>query len=165
VQWFAEAVLPLIRASLPDVRFVIVGSKPTEDVLRLKQQPGIEVTGFVEDVRVYVAAAALCVVPLKIARGLQNKVLEAMAMGKAVVCTAQSLEGIRASDGVEVVVANEAADFAAQVVSLIGQPERCEELGRQARRCMERGYSWEANLRQLDALLGPPAADACAAQS
>ncbi len=165
VQWFASAVLPLIRAQLPEVRFIIVGSKPTDDVLRLRQQPGIEVTGFVADVRVYVAAAALCVVPLKIARGLQNKVLEAMAMGKAVVCTSQSLEGIRASNGVEVVVADEAEDFAAQVVSLIGQPERREELGRQARRCMERDYSWEANLRQLDTLLGPPGPDVRAAQS
>ncbi|MEO8062843.1 MAG: TIGR03087 family PEP-CTERM/XrtA system glycosyltransferase [Pseudomonadota bacterium] len=166
VQWFADEVLPLIRAKLPEVRFIIVGSKPTEAVLKLRARPGIEVTGFVDDVRVYVSAAALCVVPLKIARGLQNKVLEAMAMGKTVVCTSQSLEGIRARDGVEVVVAEEAPEFAAQVVSLLGQPERAGEIGRQARRCMERGYSWEANLRQLDVLLGPePGAAMSAAHS
>ncbi|HLA71753.1 MAG TPA: TIGR03087 family PEP-CTERM/XrtA system glycosyltransferase [Steroidobacteraceae bacterium] len=158
VQWFADAVLPRIRAALPEVRFVIVGSKPTEAVVSLKQRPGIEVTGFVDDVRVYVADAALCVVPLKIARGLQNKVLEAMAMGKAVVCTSQALEGIRAGNGIEVVVADEEADFAAQVVSLLEQPERAAEIGRQARRCMERSYSWEANLRQLDTLLDSPLA-------
>jgi sugar transferase (PEP-CTERM/EpsH1 system associated) len=159
VQWFADSVLPRIQAAVPGVRFVIVGSKPTEEVLRLKQRPGIEVTGFVDDVRTYVTAAALCVVPLKIARGLQNKVLEAMAMGKAVVCTSQSLEGIRASHGVELVVADEEAAFAAEVVSLLGQPERAAELGRQARRCMERGYSWEANLAQLDTLLKPDAVE------
>jgi sugar transferase (PEP-CTERM/EpsH1 system associated) len=153
VQWFADEVLPAIQAKLPDVRFVIVGSKPTDAVLKLKQRPGIEVTGFVDDVRIHVGAAALCVVPLKIARGLQNKVLEAMAMGKAVVCTSQSLEGIRASNGVEVAVADEAGEFAAQVVSLLGQPERAAEIGRAARRCMERSYSWDANLRQLDDLL------------
>jgi len=158
VQWFADAVLPRIRAVLPDVRFVIVGSKPTEAVLKLKQRPGIEVTGFVDDVRDYVADAALCVVPLKIARGLQNKVLEAMAMGKAVVCTSQSLEGIRATDGVEVVVADEEAQFAAQVVTLLGSPGRGEEIGRQARRCMEQSYSWEANLKLLDTVL--PAGEA-----
>ena len=163
VEWFADEVLPLVAAQLPGVRFVIVGSKPTEAVLKLGQRPGIEVTGFVDDVRVYVAAAALCVVPLKIARGLQNKVLEAMAMGKAVVCTSQSLEGIRASNGVEVVVADEAAEFAAQVLSLLGQPERAADIGRAARRCMERSYSWEANLRQLDTLLGPESGAALAA--
>ncbi|MEJ0084612.1 MAG: TIGR03087 family PEP-CTERM/XrtA system glycosyltransferase [Pseudomonadota bacterium] len=157
VQWFADAVLPLIQQSVPGVRFVIVGSKPTEDVLRLKQRPGIEVTGFVEDVRSYVADAALCVVPLKIARGLQNKVLEAMAMGKAVICTSQSLEGIRARLGVEVLVADEAAAFAAEVVGLLGRPERAAQIGRDARRCMERGYSWDANLAQLDLLLKPGA--------
>ena len=79
----------------PDIRFIIVGSKPTEAVRRLAERPGIEVTGFVQDVRTYVADAAVCVAPLTIARGVQNKVLEAMAMGKAVVCTPQALEGIR----------------------------------------------------------------------
>jgi sugar transferase (PEP-CTERM/EpsH1 system associated) len=159
VLWFADTVLPLIQQAVPDVRFVIVGSKPTADVLRLKQRPGIEVTGFVQDVRSYVTDAALCVVPLKIARGLQNKVLEAMAMGKAVVCTSQSLEGIRASHGVEIVVADEAAAFAAEIVGLLGKPERAARIGREARRCMERGYSWDANLAQLDVLLKPDAVD------
>jgi sugar transferase (PEP-CTERM/EpsH1 system associated) len=152
VQWFADAVLPRIRAELPDVRFIIVGSKPTDAVKRLAQRPGIEVTGFVDDVRAYVANASLCVVPLKIARGVQNKVLEAMAMGKAVVCTSQSLEGIRANVGVDVMVADEEADFAAQVVSLLREPQRAAEIGSRARASMERSYSWEANLRALDVL-------------
>jgi sugar transferase (PEP-CTERM/EpsH1 system associated) len=153
VQWFADAVLPRIRAELPDTRFVIVGSKPTEAVRRLAERPGIEVTGFVQDVRDYVANAAACVVPLKIARGLQNKVLEAMAMGKAVVCTSQSLEGIRANHGADLLVADDEAGFAAQVVDLLQSPQRAEEIGRNARRCVERNYSWEANLRPLDSLL------------
>jgi sugar transferase (PEP-CTERM/EpsH1 system associated) len=159
VQWFADAILPRIVATRPDVRFVIVGSKPTEEVLKLSQRPGIEVTGFVDDVRVYVAGAAVCVVPLKIARGLQNKVLEAMAMGKAVVCTSQALEGIRATDGTEVIVADDDAGFAAQVLDLLGKPERAAEIGRQARRRMERDYSWEANLRQLDTFVAQPMTD------
>ena len=103
--------------------------------------------------RDYVASAAACVVPLKIARGLQNKVLEAMAMGKAVVCTSQSLEGIRANHGADLLVADDEAGFAAQVVNLLQSPQRAEEIGRNARRCMERSYSWEANLRPLDSLL------------
>lgn len=155
VQWFADAVLPRIRATLPEVRFVIVGSKPTEAVQQLATRPGIEVTGFVDDVRVFLADASVCIVPLKIARGLQNKVLEAMAMGKAVVCTSQSLEGIRASVGDDVIVADDEAGFASQVLNLLQSPQRAEEIGRNARRCMENNYSWEANLRPLDALLEP----------
>lgn len=153
VQWFADAVLPRIRAAVPGATFVIVGSKPTDDVRRLAERPGIEVTGFVDDVRQYLANAALCVVPLKIARGVQNKVLEAMAMGKAVVCTSQSLEGIRARNGADVVVADEEADFADQVVRLLRSPADAAVLGANARRCVEQGYSWDANLRPLDALL------------
>jgi sugar transferase (PEP-CTERM/EpsH1 system associated) len=153
VQWFADAVLPRIRATLPEVRFVVVGSKPTEAVRRLAERPGIEVTGFVEDVRTYLQNAALCVVPLKIARGLQNKVLEAMAMGKAVVCTPQSLEGIRARVGEDVLVADDEDGFARQVVDLLQSPQRAAQIGRNARGCVEQNYSWEANLRPLDALL------------
>jgi glycosyltransferase involved in cell wall biosynthesis len=153
VTWFADEVLPLIHAQRPDVHFIVVGSRPTEGVKRLAERPGIEVTGFVDDVRGFVQDAALCVVPLKIARGVQNKVLEAMAMGKTVVCTSQSLEGIRASDGVDVVVADEPAAFAARVLDLLQAPRLAEEIGRRARLCVERGYSWDANLRPLDALL------------
>jgi sugar transferase (PEP-CTERM/EpsH1 system associated) len=153
VQWFADSVLPRIRATLPAVRFIIVGSKPTEAVRQLGTRPGIEVTGFVDDVRVFLAEAAVCIVPLKIARGLQNKVLEAMAMGKAVVCTSQSLEGIRASVGEDVIVADDEAGFASQVLNLLQAPQRAGEIGRNARRCVEKHYSWEANLRPLDALL------------
>jgi glycosyltransferase involved in cell wall biosynthesis len=153
VQWFADAVLPLIHAELPQARFVIVGSKPSEAVQRLAQRPGIEVTGFVPDVREHLGNAAVCVVPLQIARGVQNKVLEAMAMGKAVVATAQSLEGIRATPGVEVLEGKAEADFAAQVVSLLRAPGRAEEIGRAARACVEKNYSWAANLAPLDQLL------------
>jgi polysaccharide biosynthesis protein PslH len=158
VQWFADEVLPLIRAQIPGTRFVIVGSKPAESVRRLADRPGIEVTGFVEDVRSYVANARVCVVPLRIARGVQNKVLEAMAMGKAVVGTAQSMEGIRATLGEDMIAADGAGEFAAAVVGLLRSPERAALIGGNARRCVERGYSWEANLRGLDALLRPVAA-------
>jgi glycosyltransferase involved in cell wall biosynthesis len=130
-----------------------VGSKPTEAVRRLAELPGIEVTGFDEDLRTYLQNAALCEVPLKIARGLQNKVLEAMAMGKAVVCTPQSLEGIRARVGEDVLVADDEDGFARQVVNLLQSPQRAAQIGRNARGCVEQNYSWEANLRPLDALL------------
>lgn len=153
VQWFADEVLPKIVAAVPGTRFVVVGSKPTEAVLRLADRPGIAVTGYVEDVRTYLRNASVCVVPLKIARGLQNKVLEAMAMGKAVVSTPEAIEGIRAEVGVDVLVAGDAPAFAAAVIDLLKSRERAGEIGGRARRCMEKSYSWEANLRVLDEAL------------
>ena len=153
VQWFADEVMPLILARHADARFVIVGSRPTEAVRKLANRPHITVTGFVEDVREHVAAAAVCVAPLKIARGIQNKVLEAMAMGKPVVCTPQALEGIRAPRDEAVLVAAEPAEFAARVLELLQAPARAAQLGANARQCVEQGYSWAANLRPLDALL------------
>ena len=153
VLWFADEVLPRIHAVKPEARFIIVGSKPTDEVRALARRPGIDVTGFVDDVRKYVAEATVCVVPLKVARGVQNKVLEAMAMGKAVVCTPQSHEGIRAPQGSAVLVAHDAAEFAARVLELLDAPERAAAIGAAARRCMEQDYSWEANLRPLDRLL------------
>jgi polysaccharide biosynthesis protein PslH len=158
VQWFADEVLPLIQAQLPATRFVIVGSKPVESVRLLANRPGIEVTGFVDDVRIHVAAARVCVVPLRIARGLQNKVLEAMAMGKAVVGTPQALEGIRATIGADLIAAADASDFASAVLELLRSPARAAQVGGNARRCVERGYTWAANLRSLDDILSAGAA-------
>ena len=96
VTWFAEDIFPKIKAAVPEVVFYVVGSRPTAAVQKLGQIPGIRVTGFVEDVRDYLSIATVCVVPLRIARGIQNKVLEAMAMGRAVVSTRDAIEGIRA---------------------------------------------------------------------
>jgi len=165
VQWFANEVLPLVRARRPDVRFVIVGSRPTDAVRRLAERPHVVVTGFVDDVRGYIADAAVCVVPLKVARGIQNKVLEAMAMGKPVVCTPEAFEGIRAPRGEAVIVATDAQDFAARVLELLDSAPRAAQVGAGARRCVEQNYSWDANLRPLDELLAdggsahsPPAA-------
>jgi len=159
VQWFADEVFPQIRAQLPGTRFVIVGSKPADSVRRLASRPGIEVTGYVDDVRTFVAGASVCVVPLRIARGVQNKVLEAMAMGKAVVGTAQAMEGIRASVGEDLIAVEGAPAFAAAVIDLLNSQERTAQLGASARRCMERSYSWDSNLHALDLML-PDAAGA-----
>jgi glycosyltransferase involved in cell wall biosynthesis len=118
----------------------------------LAASPGVFVTGFVDDVREYVAAAAVCVAPLRIARGIQNKVLEAMAMGKATVCTPQAIEGIMAAGGDETLVAGEADAFAASVAGLLRDPQRADSIGRAARKMVERQYSWPGNLRLLDDL-------------
>lgn len=153
-QWFAQAVFPHIREVFPDARFVIVGSRPSRGVRHLAETiSGVRVTGFVEDVREYIGAADICVVPLRIARGIQNKVLEGMAMGKAVVTTREGFEGIEASPGRDLRVARSASDFAAHVVDLLAHPEKRLETGRRAREFVERSHSWDGNLAFLETLL------------
>jgi sugar transferase (PEP-CTERM/EpsH1 system associated) len=153
VQWFAEAVLPLIRARAPRVSFFIVGARPTPDVQALARLPGVTVTGTVPDVRPYVAHAAMSVAPLRIARGIQNKVLEAMAMAKAVVVSPEALEGIDAADGAEVVLASQPAQYADAIVALLADDGRRMALGRAARARVEAAYGWEARLAALAPLL------------
>ena len=152
VQWFVERVFPRIRAAIPATAFYIVGSRPTTDIRRLEHIEGIVVTGFVEDVRDYLAAANLCVVPLRIARGIQNKILEAMAMGKPVVTTSQAFEGIKAVSGQEIIPADGEDMFAAAVIDLLQDKQKAESMGAKARRCVETHYSWDRNLNVLDGI-------------
>lgn len=144
VQWFASDIFPPLRARFPDLRFYIVGARPAPAVQALAQQPGIRVTGTVPDVRPYIAHARVAVAPLRIARGIQNKVLEAMAMATPVVVSPQALEGIDAEPGTELVLADGAAQFAAAVAQLLSQQE-CQ-MGKAARAKVERKYSWPSNL-------------------
>jgi sugar transferase (PEP-CTERM/EpsH1 system associated) len=153
IKWFVESVLPRIRGAVSDVELLIVGSRPAAPVMRLATATGIVVTGFVEDVRPYLARASVCIAPLLVARGIQNKVLEAMAMGKAVVCTPQAHEGILAKRGEDLVVAESADDFATAIVGLLLDRDKAKQIGLAARRCVEANYSWEGNLRLLDEIL------------
>ena len=165
VSWFAEAVLPLIRMEIPEALFYVVGRNPGRGVRHLSNCPGVTVTGTVPDVRAYLQHAAVAVAPLKLARGVQNKVLEAMAMARPVVASPQALEGLSVRVPDEALAADDAAAFAEQVVA--GLRGQLPELGAAARRAVLREYSWDACLRGLDDLLGlqsavPVPADACA---
>ncbi|MGW8389866.1 TIGR03087 family PEP-CTERM/XrtA system glycosyltransferase [Pseudoduganella sp. HUAS MS19] len=167
VQWFASEVLPPLRARNPAVRFVIVGARPSAEVQALASQPGVTVTGTVPDVRPYVAHAALSVAPLRVARGIQNKVLEAMAMARAVLVTPQALEGIEAGIGRELLLAEGAQQWlAAACDALAGPPAALETIGAAARARVVADYSWDARLAPLDRMIETPAAqDAGAAQA
>lgn len=156
VQWFADRIFPRIRAAVPDTTFYIVGSRPTTEIRRLERIAGIVVTGFVEDVRDYLAAADVCVVPLRIARGIQNKILEAMAMGKPVVTTSQAFEGIKAVSGEEIIPADGEDMFAAAVIDLLQNRQKSESMGAKARQCVEKHYSWYINLSVLDDIFKTP---------
>jgi sugar transferase (PEP-CTERM/EpsH1 system associated) len=153
VRWFADAVWPTLTSRMPDARFLIVGSKPGPEVRALGERANIIVTGRVADVRPYVAAATMIVAPLRIARGIQNKVLEAMAMARPVVATPQAREGIDAVPGRDLAVAQDAHDFAAACRALAADPTAAAALGNAARARVVACYAWEPKLRLLDDLL------------
>jgi len=151
VTWFARDILPRIRAQYPTARFAIVGRAPTPAVQALAGE-AVTVTGAVDDVRGWLAAADVCVAPLKLARGIQNKVLEAMAMARPVVASAAAAEGIDHAGTIR--VAADAADFATQVCAVLDAPAAAAELGQAARAQVLRRYGWDARLAPLDALFG-----------
>ncbi len=164
VESFARQSLPAIRTVHPDARFAIVGRNPAKAVQALAQLPGVIVTGGVPDVRGWLAAADVVVAPLRIARGIQNKVLEAMAMARPVVASPQAAEGIDARDEVHFLVAANPAEEAAKIVVLLSDPARAQQLGVAARKRTEERYRWSATLAALpDLLLGTPVKGACAA--
>jgi sugar transferase (PEP-CTERM/EpsH1 system associated) len=155
VGWFAEDVLPRVRERCADARFWIVGSNPSPEVQKLARLPGVSVTGRVPDVRPFIAHAAAVVAPLRVARGIQNKVLEAMAMSKAVVATPQALDGIDAEPGRDLVVASEAQPFADSVAELVTEKSG-DAIGQRARERVKAGYGWQSNLSALNAILEGP---------
>ena len=116
VRWFAEAILPEIRATLPAALFAIVGSNPAPQVRALARAEQVLVTGRVDDIRPYLAHAAVVVAPLRIARGVQNKVLEALAMARPIVATPNAVQGIPAAEHAGICVCDDAGEFAAAVV-------------------------------------------------
>jgi sugar transferase (PEP-CTERM/EpsH1 system associated) len=153
VTWFANDILPLIRRSLPTAQFYIVGSSPSPAVQALASADGVHVTGRVPDVRPYLAHCIAGVAPMRIARGIQNKVMEAMSMAKPVIVTSDALEGIDAAEGSEVVLANEATAFANAAVRMAQAPEAADAIGAAARRRVVENFSWEGRLAGFDTLL------------
>lgn len=154
VTWFADAILPLIRARHPHARFAIVGRAPVESVRALATRAGVTVTGEVADVRGWLAAAAVVVAPLKLARGIQNKVLEAMAMECAVVASTAAAEGIDHAGTVR--AGATAEEISSYVIALLDDPDIARELGRAARLQVETRYGWDVRLAPLDTLLDTP---------
>ncbi|WP_028845824.1 TIGR03087 family PEP-CTERM/XrtA system glycosyltransferase [Thermodesulfatator atlanticus] len=152
VIWFVEKCWPLIRQRISQASFFIVGKDPLPEVKDLAKVPGVEITGFVPDTRDYLALADVCVAPLRLARGIQNKVLEAMAMAKATVVTPQAAEGIKYTDE-ELLVASSPEDFAEKVIFLLKNPEVSRKIGKMARKRIEKEYSWEKKLEKLKSLL------------
>lgn len=144
VHWFAKQVLPGIESRFPKLRFYIVGSNPAESVRQLAQHAKIEVTGRVEDIRPYLQFSEVAVAPMRIARGIQNKVLEAMAMEKPVIVSDQGFEGIAAEPGKEILLANTPEEVVQLIPDVL--EGRYDYLGQAARARVVRDFSWEENL-------------------
>ncbi|PKM37854.1 MAG: sugar transferase [Gammaproteobacteria bacterium HGW-Gammaproteobacteria-10] len=153
VKWFAEKVFPSIRKKHPDTEFYIVGSKPTKDVLSLAQIDGVVVTGSVDDVRPFIAHADLVVTPLRIARGIQNKVLEAMAMAKPVIATSMAIEGIPVDDSLNVAIIDDVQSFADRVCESLAQDEG-DKQSKNNRRFVLKNFSWQTSTDRLIELIG-----------
>jgi polysaccharide biosynthesis protein PslH len=153
VVWFCRDVLSRVRAAVPGATFTVCGSSPAPEVVALGRLPGVTVTGAVADVAPYLARAAVAVIPVRIARGVQNKLLEAMAAGLPAVATAAAAAGVEAADGRHLFVADNPADFAAAVVRLLCDRRLRDEVGRAARAAVEAHYCWDVTLTRLEEIL------------
>jgi len=153
VKWFAHAVFPGVKKALPDAQFIIVGSNPGADVRRLGDDPAVVVTGRVDSVAAYVANSQVAVAPLQIARGIQNKVLEAMSMAKPQVVSPGALTGIAAVPGTHLLCADSPQDWIEACVELSLNPARGRAMGLAARQLVIERYGWPAQLEKLDQLL------------
>ncbi len=156
---FATRVMPLIRASLPEARFHIIGRRPASAVTALEGVENTRVWGRVEDMRPWLAAADLVVAPLEIARGVQNKVLEAMAMRRPVLVSPEAATGIAARDGVELAIEASDAGLAARALALLSDPESRAAMGEAARIFVLTKQSWPTMLARLPEIVGLGRAD------
>jgi sugar transferase (PEP-CTERM/EpsH1 system associated) len=153
MQYFVRDILPRIRQVEPGTTLSIVGRVPTPAVRRLGQEPGIEVTGRVDDVRPHIAEAAVYVVPLRIGGGTRLKIFEAMAMGKAVVSTTVGAEGLPIAPGENIVIADEPARFAQAVVHMIRDVDARHRIEVEARRLVVERYDWSAVAQDFEEAL------------
>lgn len=154
LKWFCANVWPAVRAAVPDAKFLVVGKSPVSSIRRLSSMPGVEIHENVPDVRPYLRRSSVVVSPLRFARGVQNKVLEAMAMGKAVVATPTSLAGLHSAAAELVVCSQTPLDFAQALVSLFREPVVRNEIGRVSREFVAKSHDWRKCLSPLESLIG-----------
>lgn len=156
---FVKEVLPRIRSEFPGVRLSIVGSRPTKKILRLGATDGVTVTGFVDSTGDWMARATIGIAPLRVARGIQNKVLEAMAMGLPVVGTTSATQGVAAIHGRHYLIADRAEEQAHAVRGLLRDQKARTRLGLAARQFVEDHHNWESAFAPLDDLFPQPSGD------
>jgi glycosyltransferase involved in cell wall biosynthesis len=155
VAWFSKTVLPKLREKFPAAMFYVIGAHPSAAVQALRARPGVVVTGRVPDVRPYIGHADLVVAPMRIGRGIQNKVLEGMAMRRPVIVTQQALEGIDAVPDKHLLVARDGEGFVLSVERIMNA-DFAKGIGASARQRVLEVYDWADSLAKCDRLLGAP---------
>jgi polysaccharide biosynthesis protein PslH len=152
--YFIDKVLPIVRRQIPETVLWVVGRRPSAQLEKIAERdPNVKVTGRVDDIRPYMAKSSVYVVPLLVGGGTRLKIFEAMAMGKAIVSTTIGAEGLPVESGRNIVLADEAEAFARQIINLLRDSERRQELGRAARQLVEKRYSWNSVGQQLIGIL------------
>jgi hypothetical protein len=151
--WFHEAVWPKLRSRRPGLALRIVGADPPRSIRRLGGRDGIEVTGFVPDVRPHLRPAAASVAPLRIARGMQNKVLECMAMGIPTVASERVAAGLGLDAGSPVRVASTPDEYVDELLAIVENGALRTRLSKASRACAERDFSWAGAMRRLDRVI------------
>ncbi len=149
IQWFIKNVIPTLRKKNPNVTLQVVGRHPTAKINELNNVPGVEIVGSVPDVRQYLAGASLVIAPLRIARGIQNKVLEAMASQRTVVCSPAAAQGIIAQDKKHLFVADEPQQWVDTIDNLLNDPKTRQTVGFAAREQVIQEYSWQKALQPM----------------
>lgn len=153
VEWFCEQILPLVRAQIPQAKLTICGNRPIAAVRQLARREGVRVTGWVPDTRPYLDAAEVFVAPLRVARGVQNKLLEALAMGLPCVASRIAWRGTTVGAGEGILVADSAVEFADALIRLLRDFAFRAEMAKKAREAAEANYRWEGQLAALDRVI------------
>ena len=153
MQRFCDQVWPQLRARRPQMKLLIVGADPSPAMQALGQRPGVTVTGSVPDVRPYIRGSALMVAPLAIARGTQNKILEAMAMGVPVVTSSAAAGGVDAESDLHLLVADTPDDVAAAILRIVEDPAQRARLATAGRERMLSHHAWSRSMKRLDGII------------
>jgi len=153
IVWFVHHVFEPLRERISDVKLIVVGRHPTPQVEELDNEPGVKIVGSVPDVRTYLQEASAVIAPLQIARGIQNKVLEAMACSRAVVCSSMAAQGLRAVNGQHLLTAQEPSQWVEHLERILTDDDLRHRLETAARQHVEQHYSWPQRLEPMINLL------------
>ncbi|MBI5877784.1 MAG: glycosyltransferase [Chloroflexi bacterium] len=151
VRWFARDVYPLVRREQPDADLTLIGARPPHDLVSMNGRDGITVTGYVPDVDLWLSRAAVMVVPVRAASGMRVRILEALSRGIPVVSTTMGVEGIEAVHDIHLLIADDAREFAAQVVRLLADPALRIRLASAGRALVQAKYDWQVALPAVEA--------------
>lgn len=152
--YFMQEILPLISQRIPEVKLILVGRRPSPRMQSFAQaNPQVQLTGWVEDVRPYLAAGAVCIVPLRVGSGTRLKIFEAMSMAKAVVSTTIGAEGLPVESGKDILLADPPQNFAESVVTLLHDQSLRQRIGNAARQLVESKFSWKSVAAEFEAAI------------